>query len=53
MFGFLELLGLLLGAVVLPVAILLAPSSKAQALLLAVELPLVVWGTWLVATYQR
>ena len=50
---YLELAGLLLGAVVLPVSILLAQSLRVQWLLLAVELPLLAWGTWLVATYSR
>lgn len=50
---YLELLGLLIGVAVLPVAILLAPSLRVQWWLMALELPLLVWVSWQVATYQR
>jgi hypothetical protein len=52
MFGFLELLGLLLAVVVLPLLILGAQSWKVQSWLMAVEVPMLVWLTWQVATYS-
>lgn len=51
--SYLELAGLLLGVAVLPLAILLAQSWKVQWWLMALELPLLAWLTWQVATYQR
>jgi hypothetical protein len=53
MFGLLEFAELLLAVVVIPLWILLEPSLKVQSWLMAVELPLLVWLTWQVASYQR
>jgi hypothetical protein len=43
----------LCAVVVLPSLILGAQSSRVQLWLMALELPLLLWLTWLVASYQR
>ena len=49
---YLELVLALLSVLVLPYLLLVVQSPRAQALLFAVEVPILVWLTWQVATYQ-
>ena len=48
----LELLAGLLGVVVIPLWLLGERSWKVQSWLMAVEVPILVWLTWQVATYS-
>lgn len=50
--SYLELLLMVVGAVLLPLLIL-SSSWRVQLWLMALELPLLAWLTWLVATYKR
>jgi len=47
-----ELLLLMFGVLVLPLWLLLEPSWKVQSWLMAVEIPILVWLTWQLATYS-
>jgi hypothetical protein len=49
----LVLVGALFGVVVLPLSILQAQSWKTQWWLMMLELPLLLWLSWVVASYQR